>query len=301
MRRVGAKKNVGVRGGNLETGRRGKETAMSIVVISRQVGSLGDEIAALVAKRLDFDLADQAKVHQLAKGCDPEFTKACTLFEMEKKPGFLESLFFQSAAYKSLFESLNYELASQGNIVITGRGAQIVLREIPDVFTARVVAPTEVRVERVMAVTDMGKEAARQFVEKYDTQRRDLINSMFDRDLRDWTLYDVILNTACYDAEAGAEVLCKAFELMKRPTEDRDLKEHLRNMAFAKRVESMIKKQVPTSPYKDIQVRSVSGGIITLRGLVSEKREKDLAEKIASKIEGVKKVVNELKVTELSF
>lgn len=274
---------------------------MSIVVISRQVGSLGDEIAASVAKRLNFDLADQAKVHQLAQGCDAEFSKACSLYETEKKPSFLESFFFQSAAYTSLFESLNYELASQGKIVIIGRGAQIVLRDVPDVFTARVVAPLDVRVERVMEKTKMGREEALHFVDKHDSQRRDLINSIFDRDLRDWTLYDVILNTASYDVESGADVLCRAVEVMKRPTGEKDLREHLRNMAFAKRVESMIKKHVATTPYRDIQVKAASGGVVTLTGLVSEKRTKELAEKTAAKMEGVKKVVNELKVTELSF
>jgi hypothetical protein len=283
-----------------QTGREGRKT-MSIVVISRQVGSLGDEIAASVAKRLNYDLADQAKVRQLAQGCDAEFSKACSLYETEQKPSFFESFFFQSAAYTSLFESLNYQLASQDHIVIIGRGAQIVLRDIPDVFTARVVAPTDIRVGRVMERTKMGREEARSFIEKYDKQRRDLINSIFERDLRDWSLYDVILNTACYEVESGAEVLCKAIEVMKRPTKEKDLQERLRNLAFAKRVESRIKKNVATTPYRDIQVRAASDGTVTLTGLVSERRTKELAEKTASKVDGVRKVVNELKVTELSF
>jgi cytidylate kinase len=278
-----------------------KEQDMAIVVISRQVGSFGDEIASLVARKCSFQLIDQAQVHQLAQDCDSEFSKACTLYETELKPSFFEGFFFQSPAYSSLFESLNFEVASRGNVVIVGRGAQIVLRDVPGVFKARIVAPVEIRIKRVMEDKNVSGEEAGEFVSKYDTQRRALIRSIFDKDLRDWDLYDLILNTVSYDPETGSDILCKAVEVMKKDVDDADLHEKLKNMAFAKRVESSLKKKIWTSSYRNIEVTASSDGAVTLSGFVPDKKTKERAKKIAQDVRGVSRVENELRTTELSF
>lgn len=274
---------------------------MAIVVISRQVGSYGDEIAALVGKKLDYEVVDRSKIHQIAQECDPDFSNACSLYEEERKPSFFESFFFQDPSYTSLFESLTYELASRGNVVILGRGAQIVLRDLPDVFTARVVAPTDIRMHRIMQETGVSAEEARHFIEKHDKQRRALIQSVFDRDLYDWTLYDVILNTASYDVESGAKIICQAVEAKTKPTTEAELTQRLKNMAFAKRVESHIKKHVITSAYRNITVSAGSEGVVTLSGFVAEQKEKARVEKLTASIPGVKQVVSDLRTTELSF
>jgi cytidylate kinase len=274
---------------------------MSIVSISMQVGSYGDEIAAQVAKKCHFQFVDQAQVHQLAQECDAEFSKACTLYEAETKPSFFESFFFNNAAYTALFESLNYELASRGNVVIIGRGAQIVLRDIPGVFKARIVAPKELRIKRVMDAKKVSMEEAASYVEKYDHQRQALIRSIFNKDLRDLRLYDLIVNTAAYAPEGAADILCLAVEKHQKGREPETLKEDLKNKAFAKRVESFVKKKIWTSSYRNIEITSTGAGEVTLTGFVPDKKTKEHAAEIAATVPGVQKVINELRTTELSF
>jgi cytidylate kinase len=274
---------------------------MSIVAISMQIGSYGDEIAALVAKKCNFQFVDQGQVHQLAQDCDSEFSKACTLYETEAKPSFFETFFFNNAAYTALFESLNYELASRGNVVIIGRGAQIVLRDTPGVFKARIVAPKELRIKRVMEMKKVSMEEAASYVEKYDHERQALIRSIFDKDLRDVRLYDVILNTTSYKPEGAAEVLCFAIDKHEKRQEPETLKEELKNKAFAKRVESFVKKKVWTSSYRNIEATTTGAGEVTLSGFVPDKKTKEHAGEIAATVSGVRKVVNQLRTTELSF
>ena len=274
---------------------------MAIVVISRQVGSYGDKIAGVVAGKLNYELVDRSKVHQVAQECDPDFTNACTLYEEERKPSFFESFFFQDPSYTSLFESLTYELASRGNVVILGRGAQIVLRDLPDVFTARIVAPSDIRMQRIMKEKGVSADEARHFIDKHDKQRRALTQAVFDRDLYDWTLYDVILNTASYGIDAGAKIICEAVEEKMKPTKEAELSQKLKNMAFAKRVESHIKKHIVTSAYRNITVSATSEGVVTLSGFVSEQMDKAKVEKLAGNVSGVKEVVSDLRTTELSF
>jgi len=110
---------------------------MAIITISRQVGSFGDEIAALVARKLDHQIIDNDRVYILAREHDEDFKNACTLYSTQLFRGFLERHFANNPAYKSLFESINCELASIGNVVILGRGAQIALRDIAEVLDIR--------------------------------------------------------------------------------------------------------------------------------------------------------------------
>jgi len=92
---------------------------MAIIVISSEVATPGDEIAALVAKKLDHQLVDHSHVRQLAQNCDSGFDKACAFYQTnygeQEQVGWWERLFYSNPAYVSLFKSLHYELASQAS------------------------------------------------------------------------------------------------------------------------------------------------------------------------------------------
>lgn len=274
---------------------------MSVVTISRQVGSLGDEIGGLVAEKLGYELMTREGIHRLARECDLEFKDACAAFEEERGAGFWERLFYRDPAYTSLFEALNLELAAKGKVVILGRGAQIALADVPGVFHARVVAPAAIRVQRVRERMGLSAEDAVEFVHNYDKQRRALIESVYQKDLSDWSLYDLVLNTTGLTAEAGAELIALAVRKMPVLLEPELVNQELARRAFAKRVESAIKKKVLTSPYRDIQVRSLVEGEVILEGFVQDKMGRQRAENIAARHPGVNAVDNRLRTTELSF
>ena len=79
---------------------------MAIVTISRQMGSMGDEIARQVAQRMGVRLVGGDHFHAKAQECDEDFAKACTAFENEKTTGFFERFFMRHPANTSLFASL---------------------------------------------------------------------------------------------------------------------------------------------------------------------------------------------------
>lgn len=275
---------------------------MAVVAISRKVGSYGEEIGALVAAKLGYRLISREEIHRLGQECDPQFKDACSMFESEAPAGgLLDRFFFRDPAYTALFAALNYELASQGEVVIMGRGAQIVLADTPGVCKVRVVAPTALRVERIMALKGVPLEEAREYVRRYDHQRRSLIESVYQRDLGDWSLYDLVVNTANMNQQVASDIVCQAVRSMSRPDDPAALKERLLGLAFAKRVESAIKKQVLTSEYRNVDVASLGGGMVELRGYVQDKRMREKAERIARDQAGVTDVENKLKTTELSW
>jgi hypothetical protein len=274
---------------------------MKIVTISRQVGSLGDVIAAITARNLGYKLIGKDQVHERANTCDPEYHDACEVFDTERGPGFFERIFFDSPSYISLFKSLTFEFASEGNVVLVGRGSQLILKDVPGVFRLRTVAPSKVRVERVRVRFGISAEEASEYVRKHDRERRAMYQSIFESDLSDWTQFDMVLNTAKYESGGAAEAVSTAIQKMEEEVAPADLKERLSAMALAKRVELIIRKRLTPAVALHIEASGEPGGALTLTGHVRDKRTKQKAETIAREYPNVSSVVNELKMTELHF
>ena len=274
---------------------------MRIVTVSRQVGSYGDEIADMVAVKLGLKLIGRTELHELARSCDLEYSNICASYETEHGPGFFERLFLDKPAYKSLYEALTFEQAAEENVVIMGRGAHIILRGIPGVFKLLVVAPEEIRVKRIMAERNIQEEAAEEFARTKDEHREKLISSVFGKDPKDWSLFDMILNTSIFSPEAGSKVITEAVEAMERAADKQDLKEQMKNTAVAKRIEALIRKKLAAHSASQVQVTPVTPGVMRITGRIPEQKEKKRIEELVIEYPGVTMVENELRVTELSF
>ncbi|MFC1836645.1 cytidylate kinase family protein [Thermodesulfobacteriota bacterium] len=274
---------------------------MHVVTVSRQIGSLGDVIAAIVAREMGYKLIGPEQVHERANTCDPEYSDACRVYDTEKGPGFWERFFFDTPSYTALFKSLTYEFASQGKVVIVGRGSQLILKDVPGVFSVRIVAPTTKRIERVAERYGESKQAASEMVRKHDRDKRALMQSIFDHDVRDWSLYDTIINTEHYRAEGAAEMVITGAQNMIVDPEPGDLLAQLAAMAVAKRLETVIKKRLTPAVAWQIQVEGEPGGRMIMTGRVADKKHREKAAEIAEGFPEVTSITNELKVTQVSF
>jgi cytidylate kinase len=274
---------------------------MAVIVISSKIGSFGEEIAALAAEKLGYRLVTPDTIHKMGLECDPKFREACSVFETEVPPGMLGRLFFREPAYTSLFESLNYQIAAEGNVVILGcRGTQIVLRGRPGVLKVRVVAPEELRIKRLGERPGGLAGESIELLFRHEKRQRSLIESVFGVDLADWSLYDLVLNTAGIGKEKGADLVAYAVGLIEAP-DWAECRLTFERMAFAKRVESAIKHGLPAGPFRALTVTSPDGATVVLTGYVQDKRSRETAGRLASEQTGVAAVDNRLKTTELSF
>lgn len=274
---------------------------MPIITVSRQEGSYGDVIAAILARNMGLELITREKVHEVAQSCDSEYSEACGDYELEHGPGFFERIFFDKTSYTSLFQALTYEQAGKGNVIILGRGAQMVFQEIPSVFKLRVVAPTKVRVERVKARYGFSSGRAEEYVRKHDHDRTTLETSVFGRDPGDWSLYDIIVNTAHYDSGSAAEVVQCAVEKKVTGEDQGELIEKLKNMGFAKRIETLVRRKLTPVVARNLEVEAGLGGEVTLTGSIRSIQDREKAQKIAQEYPGVTSVKNELKIIEVAW
>ncbi|MCB2227504.1 MAG: cytidylate kinase family protein [Desulfarculaceae bacterium] len=272
---------------------------MAIVTISRQIGSWGDEIAQQVCRDLGARLVGGDHFHAKAQECDEDFAKECRAFETEKPAGFFERLFMRHPANTSLFASLVYTEAALGDAVILGRGAQIVMADDPKVLRVRVVAPRQLRVERLSQRQGFSLDDAASFLGRHDRQRRALIESIFHKDLSDWSLYDMVLNTKDLGVELVSKLICLAAEAAGPVGPEQ--KTAYAGLALAKAVEAAIKKKVVTVPVREVEVLNQGGGRLVLQGAVQDKQARKHAEDIALAHPGVSAVDNQLVTTELGY
>jgi hypothetical protein len=117
----------------------------------------------------------------------------------------------ETAGYMATLHEILLTLGHQGDVIIVGRGAEYVL---PSRFglRARMVAPVEVRVQRVATSGNLTLEAARAEVETSDRERAKLAHRHFGQDPREPLNHDVIINTAELSIEAATEIVLTALQ-----------------------------------------------------------------------------------------
>jgi len=267
---------------------------MSVVAISRQVGSQGEKIAELVAEKMGLGLLTRERIHELTAQCDPEFAKICTIYENEVPKSFWARHFFNSAEHAALFEWLTFKLASKGNIILLGRGTPVVLRDCPSVFRVRIVAPFDTRCRCIQEEQGISAKEAEHFVSSYGRLRRKLIESIFKVKIADPELYDLQLNTAELTPEDAADILATAINAKSK--NDECTVSDLAWSATVKKVALTIKQELTPGFWQVIEATPGETGQVVISGVVFDEEKRKLAAKMALGVEGIEQVDNRIVV-----
>src|SRR5512133_2201212 len=183
---------------------------MSAITISRQMGSLGFQVAREAAAALGFRVVWREVINQAAIRAGVPEVALATIDEL----GLLgihpsgEAL----QAYLESVRQLMEDLAAQGRVVIVGRAGQALLRGRPDVLHVRIVAPAGLRAERVSASRQISLEAAQLQIEASDRARQKYLRQNYAIRWDDPELYDLVINTERLSTSAAAALICAALE-----------------------------------------------------------------------------------------
>lgn len=180
---------------------------MAAITVSRQLGSLGTQIARGVAQRLDYRMVWREVINEAARRAGaPEAALAMIddlgLLDVELRPE-------ARRAYEQAVREVMEDLALEGDVVIVGRAGQVILADRSDVLHVRVIAPMRLRVERIAAMQNIPTAAARAQVEQSDRTRRDHLQGYHGVDWDDPQLYDLVLNTAGLTVEGCVDLVCQ--------------------------------------------------------------------------------------------
>jgi cytidylate kinase len=179
-----------------------------VVTISRQIGSLGCQVARLAAEALGYRLFWREVINEAARSCGAPDAALADIDEL----GLLgvKTSLKANRAYVKEVEQVIKDLAAEGDVVIVGRGGQATLRGRPDVLHVRLIAPADLRAERLRRRHQISLESAQAQVEARDHYRRNYLKRFYHIDWDDPELYDLILNTARFSPEEAAQHIVQA-------------------------------------------------------------------------------------------
>jgi cytidylate kinase len=238
---------------------------MAIIVISHQMGAGGPEIGMALGQRLGYRYVDQELILDAARRYGLAEAKLSHLDE--SKPTLFERFDAETKHYTSVLQSTLLEFAEADDVVLMGRGGQWLLRGIPHVLRLRVIAPFEQRVRQwIKRTTEMTGEtpnhrAAVDFVRRDDAEKAGRMDYLYQVDLSDPTLYDVVVNTEKLRVDAVVDMIER---VIRRP--EMATTEAGRRLVASRALASRVQVALAVHPETRRLTVSADDGVVTLEG-----------------------------------
>ncbi|MEW6660055.1 MAG: cytidylate kinase-like family protein [Thermodesulfobacteriota bacterium] len=263
---------------------------MAILTISREYGSGGREIGRLVAQSLGYAYVDKERLFEDLERQGQRWGRVAREVD-EVCPTFWERHDWEYRGYVAQVEALILEYAAADRVVIIGRGGSFLLQGVPFCLRVRLVAPLEVRLERIMIRESLSREAAQRLLTKVDGDRACYVKANYGGDWAEEDIYDLTLNTGNLTYERMAEMLAEALtDKDRRATPE--ARAALSGMALAHR----LKARVATDPRVLVPTLEVGfqEGIITVAGIIHTPQELHLVQEMVQEVCGDRQVRLEL-------
>ena len=267
---------------------------MPLIAMTREMGSLGKDVAAGIAARTNRKVVYHEIIEPIANKM--RLRKSHVERFLDGKSGIWERLTTDKTSL-SIFtadETFRF-LRDDSTGVIRGWGAVHLLRNIPHVIRVRICAPLETRIKRMMErlATD-SRETIEKEILLSEEAHSAITKRHFDVNWRDPELYDVVLCTERLSVEECVE---EVESLMRKKCfqETPESSRMVENLALEWSVRSALRRDARTAA-TSITVEG-DGGTARLLGVVDTPEEASAAAAVAAGAEGVKQVENQLRAT----
>ena len=267
---------------------------MAIITISREIAALGDETAGELAKLLGCRFIDKAMIEK--RFATYGFSeKKLEKFD-ERKPGFWASLSQDRDDYLHYLKTAMYAEALEGDGVFIGRGSVAIFRDVPATLSVLLVAPVDIRIERVKSYFRCDDRRARQIIEQSDHDRAGFHRYFFDMDWEKPSNYHLVLNTGSMHPSTVAEIIVEAKRMLVNAEVEAKSRTKLRDMSLAQSVVSRVlyEKKVPVHFLE----AEASDGEIVLHGVANSQSAIEAAVAAAREVAGVRSVRGEIQVVQ---
>ena len=171
---------------------------MSIITISRQMGSLGDEIAQALSSRTAAELITRNElIHRF-------FEKVTDVREkhlLNESAKFFLTENQHIGQYKAYLENELMQMASNKSYILKGFGSQVIFSDYADAIHVRIIAPESERIARIRRQYKVSDQEATKILATADKKHKRFVSAVYNADVTDDSLYHLILNTAKSDVD----------------------------------------------------------------------------------------------------
>ena len=265
---------------------------MPLIAMTREMGSLGKDVAAGLSERLGKRVVHHEIIDQLANKM--RLRKSHVIRFLEGKAGIWERLTTDKTSLSIYTADETLQLAEKEEVaVIRGWGAAHLLRPIPHVVCIRVCAPLDLRIRRMMERLNTDDRALVESEIRLSEEAHGAITRRhFGINWQDSENYDLALNTERLAIDECVEEVMnllgdRAFQ------ETPASMQMFSNLALRTHVVAALRHDPRTA--KMVISIEADDGRITLSGMLESGLEAKDAVEVASAMPGVKDVVNQLR------
>ncbi len=225
---------------------------MSVITISRQYGSGGDAIAERVCTLLGYRLFDKHLIAEAATEAgiseqeildySEDHYKVKTFYDRllgASRPIAVARVWVEDSQGMRVADQMNLseenvialvqvaivKAYEAGNMVIVGRGGQMVLKNNAGVLHVRIEAPKEERIQRLKLQLKGDKavpldnletrRAAQDIIEMHDGASADYLRHFYGVDWADPALYHAVLNTGKLNVDQAALMIVEMLGVLE--------------------------------------------------------------------------------------
>jgi cytidylate kinase len=187
-----------------------------VVTVSRNYGALGKAVAQLLADRLGVRCCDREILQGVARRANVDVDLVKTLDEHVKRikgnwwHGLISGKSFTREQYFHHLIKVVLSVSRKGGVIV-GRGAHLILGA-ERAFRVRIVGTLPRCAERIVARENLGIADARQRVLEVDRERSEYIRELYDVNIEDAGLYDLLLNSDRFDVETMVDSILFAMQ-----------------------------------------------------------------------------------------
>jgi cytidylate kinase len=166
-------------------------------------GGFRERLAGMLRTVLERSAASGADPITGATGLEAVLSRTYADMAAEQ-PQLSDSLYLETMTV------LIRELAARGNVVILGRGSQMILEDMPRALHVLCVAPRKLRAHRLAERDEIGMEDAMRRTGESDRARCAFYKKFWHVEVEDPKLYDLTIDTARLSYEAATQIIVAA-------------------------------------------------------------------------------------------
>ena len=266
---------------------------MTVITMTREMGSLGKDVAAGLADELGIEVIHHEHVeHDVAERMSMRESDVHRF--LEGTPSLLERWKVGKAALCRCTAEEIFAIAAKGDVLIRGWGATALLRRVPHVLAVRVCAPMAFRIDVLQERLGLDDpDIARREIERNDAAHTRVVRGMSSADWQSPLSYDMVLNTERVPIvdcvrQVTALVRSGAFD------ESEDSRRALNDLATEARLRSAVADDDKLGKMVGNLDIAVDDGLACVHGVVHDReRGAELCRALAA-VPGVRSVDNQL-------
>lgn len=201
----------------MERTRRGADKARPTITLSREFGCEAYPVTELLKELLEkksgepWVVMDKALLEEVAKNHN---LSENMLKKLGEKSRFLDEILATFSPHwkteKDHFRLICQQmlaLAEKGNVILVGRGGAIITQAMKNCHHFRMFASPQFKISSISKRLDISREEAEVMIKKKQKQRNAFMRDFLNRDSRDLSYYNLVINNDRNSAQRIAETI----------------------------------------------------------------------------------------------